>query len=491
MRRFTVLAMMLCLLWSIANGQRVSLDSCRSMAVRNNKTLRIAEQGILEAGYLKRAAQAAYLPGIDFAGSYFHNQHKTELLSADAMLPTKRFNPLTMQYEWNVLTDPVSGQAIRDPQTGSAIPNEVAVIPKDAMSFDTRNVFAGAFTLTQPVFMGGQIRAMNQITKYAEQLARTARNSAVQDVVFAVDEAYWMVVSLAEKKRLAEAFVNLVDTFRHDVDAMLKQGVATRSDLLTVDVKLNEARILLTKASNGLTLSRMALAQLCGCPVDSRMELADEGMEPDEGVPVEVGYADANMADVYASRQDLMSVRHAISMFESKEKLALGDMLPKLAIVGAYSFSNPNLNHGFEKKFGGGFNIGATLVVPLWHWGGNYNKYKAAKVQTNMQRLLLEDLEEKVNLQVQQARFSYDEAYKTYDMTRLNRKKADENLRQARLAYREGVGTTAEVIAAQTAWVQAHSEQIDANIGIRLCGVYLSKVLGRMSLPAGALISDN
>ena len=86
-----------------------------------------------------------------------------------------------------------------------------------------------------------------------------------------------------------------------------------------------------------------------------------------------------------------------------------------------------------------------------------------------------------MQLQVSLARFSYDEAFKTYDMTRKNMEKADENLRQAELAFHEGVLTADDVIAAQTAWIQAHSEKIDAEIGIRLCEVYLSKVLGNLN----------
>ncbi len=99
-----------------------------------------------------------------------------------------------------------------------------------------------------------------------------ARNTVVQNVIYTVDEAYWLVVSLKSKQLLAASFVNLVDTLLHyDVEAMLDAGVATRSDLLTVDVKLNEAKIMLTKVENGLTLSRMALAQICGQPVSAAM----------------------------------------------------------------------------------------------------------------------------------------------------------------------------------------------------------------------------
>ncbi len=460
-----------------AYAQTYTLDSCRNLAIHNNKTIRLAEEGIKGAGYERKAAKAAYLPGIDFAGTYMYNQKVISLLGEDAKLPTMSFDPSSQTFKYNILTDP-NGTPIKDPSTGGYIPTEVAVIPKEAMSYDVHNVFAGAFTLTQPIYMGGTIRALNEITKYAEKAAVAARNSVVQDVIYGVDQAYWTVVSLKSKKKLAESFVTLVDTLRYNVNAMLEAGVATRSDLLTVDVKLNEARIMLTKVDNGLTLARMALAQVCGLPVQSEMHLADEDYKSNPATGASLNY---NINDVFARRQDLEAIRQGISVLKNREKIALGTMLPKVALVGAYSFSNPNVVNGFSKSFAGGFSVGATVAIPIWHWGGKYNHYRATKSATNAQRLLLEDLEEKVELQVNQAKFSYQEAFKTYDMTVANMKSAEENLRSAQLGYKEGVLTTDDVIAAQTAWLQANSEKIDAEIGIHLCDVYLSKVLGNLN----------
>lgn len=455
-----------------------SLDSCRRMAVGNNKAIRIADETVKAAGYDRKAAKAAYLPGIDFEGMYMFNQHKTSLLSEDAMLPTKSFNAGTGSFDWNILTDPM-GNPIMNPDGGGYIPTEVAVIPKDALTFDTRNVFAGAVTLTQPVFMGGQIKALNDIAKYAESTAVAARNQAVQNVIYTVDEAYWLVVSLRAKRELAQSFLNLVDTLHYNVEAMLEEGVATRSDLLTVDVRLNEARIMLTKVENGLTLSRMALAQICGLPVDADMRLTDEENSAPLGDRAPEYTYDMN--DVYARRQDLDAVRKGINLLEGRERLTLGNMLPKVGIIGSYAFSSPNLVDGFSRHLRGGFHVGAAVTIPIWHWGGNYNHYKAAKTATNAQRLLLEDLEEKVSLQVSQARFKFQEAFKTYDMALSNMRSAEENLRNAQLGYREGMLTANDVILAQTGWLQAHSEKIDAQIGVRLCEVYLSKVLGTLT----------
>lgn len=469
-------ALAVALLTGSAAQASVSLDSCRNMALRNNKTIKMVEEGIRGAGYERKAAFAAYLPGIDFTGGYMYNQHQIELLGADAKLPTMSFDPATQSFRWNILTTP-DGVPVKDPATGSNIPTEVAVIPKEAMQYDTHNVVAGAFTLTQPIFMGGMIKAMNDITKYAESAALAMKNSAVQDVIFGVDQAYWLVVSLREKQKLADSFVNLIDSLNYNVKALLEEGMATRSDLLTVEVKLNEARIAQTKVNNGVTLARMALAQVCGLPVNSDLHLVDE-----ENVNIAASPMPhlESMEDVYAKRADLEVLRQGINVLKGREKLAMASMLPKIAAIGMYSFSNPNVNHGFEKRFGGGFSVGATLTIPIWHWGGNYNHYRASKATTNAQRLLLQDMEEKVSLQVSQAKFSFDEAIKTYEMTLSNMEKAEENLRSAQLGYREGVVTTDDIIAAQTAWLQANSEKIDAEIGIRLCDVYLSKVLGTL-----------
>ena len=433
----------------------------------------MTRENLKGAGQLKEAARAAYLPGIDFTGTYFYNQRIINLLAEDAKLPTMSFDPSSMSYQYNIVKGP-DGKPVVNPETGGYIPSEIAVIPKEALSYDIHNVFAGAFTLTQPIYMGGQIRALNQIAGFGEKIAAAMSNNVAQEIIFNVDEAYWRVVSLKEKKLLAQSFVNLTDSLCRNVELMLEEGVATKSDLLSVQVRVNEANIALTKVSNGLVLSRMALAQICGLNPDADMQLEDEEYKPSQSYDNQT----YNLEQVFSRRQDLEIVRQSINLLKSKESLSLSEMLPKIALIGAYSFSNPNVNNGFSRTFGGGFSVGATLQVPIWHWGGDYKRYKAAKSNTAAQRLLLEDLEEKVSLQVNQAQYSLEEAKKTYKMASLNLEKADENLNQAQLGFKEGVLTTSDVLAAQTAWLSANSEKLDAEIGLRLANTYLSKVLG-------------
>ena len=463
-----------------AQTQSVTLDSCRNMALTNNKQLRIRSEAVRMAGYQKKEAFAAYLPALDFTGGYMYNQKEISIFDKDQLLPTKTFDPATQSYQFNLVKNPATGEPIKGPN-GQYIPETVALIPKEAMTYDIHNVFFGAVTLTQPIFMGGKIVAMNRLTHYAEEMARAAHNAEAENVIYAVDAAYWQVVSLKAKQKLATSYVALLDTLHSNVEAMVREGVATRSDLLTVDVKLNQAQVDLTKVDNGLVLSRMALAQVCGLPVNTQLTLADEDIDFVKcDTPAPQSY---DLNDVYARRQDLRALEMGIEALKQKERVALSDMLPKLALVGSYSFSNPNMFNGFSKRFDGAFSVGAMLTIPIWHWGGNYNKYRAAKSQTIMARMELDNAKDLINLQVSQSAFKAQEAVKTYNTTLANLSKANENLRQANLGFREGVMTTDNVMEAQTAWLKANSETIDALIDVHLSDVYLSKVLGTLPYP--------
>ncbi len=461
----------------VSTAETYSLDSCRAMALSNNKELMVKAERVRQAGYQRKQAFAAYLPALDFAGGYTYNQKKLSLFDSDQLLPTKSFNLATQSYEFNVVTNPITHQPVTTPD-GTPIPSEVALIPKEAMEFDIHNVFFGAVTLTQPIYMGGKIVAMNRLAKIQEEANRMLQENESQNVIYAVDAAYWTVVSLNAKHRLAKSYVNLLDTLDRNVKLMLDQGVATRSDLLSVDVRLNEANVDLLKVENGLSLSRMALAQICGLPVHSDINVADEGVA--QAIPSAEIATRYNMEEVYSRRPDLRALEMASEATVQQKRVALSEMLPNIALIGSYSFTNPNMFDGFKNRFGGAFSVGVMVKIPLWHWGGNYNGYRAARSAETISKIQVADAREKIDLQVSQAAYKAQEAVKTYLATESNLAKAQENLRTATLGFREGVITTDDVMAAQTAWLKAHSENIDAMIDVKLCDVYLSKVLGTL-----------
>lgn len=454
----------------------VSLDSCRAMALRNNKQMLINVTRIEGAEYQREVARAAYFPSIDFVGGYTYNQKELSIFDSDQMLPVKTFNPATGSYEFAIAKNPITGEPITSPD-GRPVPQEVALIPKEAMTYNTHNLFFGALTLTQPVYMGGKIKALNRITEYSTQMAEMQHQRDAEDIIYNVDVAYWQVVSLDAKERLAESYVSLLDTLSRNVKAMWREGVATRSDTLMVRVKLNQAQVDLSKVKDMLSLSRMALAQLCGLPIDSPLRLVDENRQDIlSATPLlPQGY---DLQQVYDRRNDMRQLELGAKVAQQQSKIEFASMLPNVALIGAYTFSNPNMFNGFKRNFDGNFSVGVMVTVPLWHSGGNYYKYKAAQTNETIMQLNIADAKDKIALQVRQASFKAQEAVKTYKMTLENLASAKENLRQAQIGFREGVMTIDNVMEAQTAWLKANSECLDAQIEVQLCNTYLLKVLG-------------
>lgn len=454
----------------------VSLDSCRAMALRNNKQMLINATRIEGAEYQREVARAAYFPSIDFVGGYTYNQKELSIFDSDQMLPVKTFNPATGSYEFAIAKNPITGEPITSPD-GRPVPQEVALIPKEAMTYNTHNLFFGALTLTQPVYMGGKIKALNRITEYSTQMAEMQHQRDAEDIIYNVDVAYWQVVSLDAKERLAESYVSLLDTLSRNVKAMWREGVATRSDTLMVRVKLNQAQVDLSKVKDMLSLSRMALAQLCGLPIDSPLRLVDENRQ-DILSATTLSPQGYDLQQVYDRRNDMRQLELGAKIAQQQSKIEFASMLPNVALIGAYTFSNPNMFNGFKRNFDGNFSVGVMMTIPLWHSGGNYYKYKAAQTNETIMQLNIADAKDKIALQVRQASFKAQEAVKTYKMTLENLASAKENLRQAQIGFREGVMTIDNVMEAQTAWLKANSECLDAQIEVQLCNTYLLKVLG-------------
>lgn len=486
-------------------AQRIlSLDSCRQMALRNNKQLGISKLKQDVAANLRKSARTKYLPHISAVGTYQHTTRAISLLNDQqkAALPNlgtdiaKGMEPTVaglgtsfaqMGAAFAQLGIPAQNvaemlgglhQTMTEGMTGlQTMLNAEGQKIVEALNTDTRNVWAGSILLTQPIFMGGSIIAMNKMADLAEDMAENSREARRQATLYKIDQTYWQVVSLCHKKKLAESYLELVKKLNADVHKMIDEGVATKSDGLSVEVKVNEAEMAVTKVNDGLVLSRMLLNQVIGLPLDEQVSLADEQAE---AIAVVELTPELNVAAAVENRPELKMLQNSVDIAKQTTNVLRAGNLPQVALTGGYSVSNPNVFNGFQKSFAGFWNVGVLVRVPLWNWGDVMYKVRASKGAASIAKLELAEAREMIELQVNQNTFKVGEANKKLAMARANIQRADENLRTANLGFREGVITPTTVMEAQTAWLQAQSQKIDAEIDVKLSQVDLQKALGTL-----------
>ena len=455
----TILLLTFVVTVSCMHAQRMlTLEECRNLAIQNNKELQISGEKIKMADNEKKAAFTKYFPQLSANGAYMWNQKDINLLDMGA-LSSSLSSSLGGLAQLPMIQHLMSGV-------------------NDMQHLDVQNIWVGNVSLVQPVFMGGKIVNYNQITKFAKQLAESMNNLQLQDLIYKTDETYWQVISLVNKKKLADAYVDLLRKMDSDVTAMIYEGVATEADGLSVKVKLNEAEMAQTKVENGLALTRMLLAQICGLSVEEDLSLADEKLD---NFPVETTQASADLNEAFMNRNELRSLDLTTKIYKRKERIALAEMLPNVALAANYFVTNPNVFNGFKNDFAGMFNVGVMVKVPLsgW-WEGTYRR-NSAKAETRIKTLEWQDAREKIELQVNQSVYKVNEAGKKLIASSRNMENAEENLRRANFGFEEGVIPALNLMEAQTAWVSARSSLIDAQIEVKLTEVYLSKALGKLS----------
>ena len=431
-----------------ARAQRVlTLDSCRSLAKEHSRTLQQKDEEIKAAHAKKQQVMTNFFPQVAARGVYLHMQKELHLIDWDKPLGHLNF----------------------------LIPERL----RHLGTVDLRNLWVGNVTAIQPLFLGGKIISGYQMASLAERLQGELRQTAETEVETKLDETYWQVVSLRSKERLLNQLVRLLEQTVKDVDASIDAGVATKADGLSVRTKLSEAEVKRSQVVNGLELSRMLLADLCGLSEDEPFTLAEEGhlqelLLSTQTAPIA---RDEDTEAAIERRSEIRSLRLVDSIYSKRVNMESASLFPKLYGVASYSTTNPNSFQGQKKEFAGQYYLGLMLEVPISDLFSGTFKRRQAKAEHRVKQLELAEARSKINLQIKQALRTADDARRAYTTALSAVKMAEENMRYAKAGYDEGVIPLLNYTMAQTAWMSAQDSLIDAQIRVLLTESKLKKIL--------------
>jgi outer membrane protein TolC len=302
-----------------------------------------------------------------------------------------------------------------------------------------------------------------------------AENIELQQMntVAEADNAYWTYISVNEKVKLArqavEMLTEIVETARNSYEV----GMVGRNDLLKAEVELNNVKLDLQKALNGLEISRMNLCRVTGLPFSTPVVATDTVIDVQEPVTLQPAGETVDL------RPEFRLLQGNIALQEQKIRLARAEFLPTAGIQAGYShiagiefsdkeFSNTSLN------------VLASVKIPLFHWGRGIKKISAAKIDKEISELELEKNRQLLELETEQALLNLELGWERVQMAKTALEQAEENLRVARDNYETGMETISEFLRAQTQWQQAYSELIDSKTDFKIKETVWLKATGRL-----------
>lgn len=451
--------------------QRLSLEECREMALRNNKSAAIAERKEEKIAYESKSYFANFFPKISLSGLYLFSNTEMNKTVKGNYLPTYVPDPATGQLTPNVVTMPDGNPLIG--ADGNPVFKEYAYFPDMALSLRLNGLYTAGIQAEQPLYTGGKIRTAYKMSLIGKDIARLNRSLTRAEIIVQTDEAYWTHLKTLELKKVALAFQAVATELLHNVQNAYETGMKPGNDVLKVQVQVNRAALQLQQADNAIRLSRMNLCQVLGLPLKSDITVSETIDENDNA-----GGVSTVAASGYTARPEYAILEKQIELENRQIELVRSEFLPNISLLANYGYTHGLDFNGAPLFDRTSFVALLSVKIPVFHWGEGLNKVRAAKAGKQIMQLQRDDLNEKMNLEVMQTLNECSESELEVALTLRSLEQAEENMKTSRDRYETGMETLANYLEAQTLWRQAWMEMIDAKIDRRLNETYYLRAAG-------------
>lgn len=449
----------------------LNLQKCREMAVENSKKMQVAAEQQKKAGYDWKSYRANFLPKISGSGLYAYMHKKMNYKIDGGYLPVYQSSDVGQAIPLNSIQLGPDGKPVMGAD-GLPLFKQYAFLPDIELALGLRNVYSVGVMLEQPVYMGGKVRSAFKMASIGKEMAELNVHSSRAQVLTESDEAYWQYVRVKEQLKSAEKYLEVVSELVKNVTDAIETGMASQNDLLKAQVKQNEAELLVSKANNGVALSRMNLCRVIGVDLYSQVDVNDS-------LCAESTLNLLDMENDITARPEYNLLEKQVELKSKEVALTRADFLPQLGVSASYAYGDGISLNG-ESDGVASFAAVASLKIPIYHWGEGRNKVKAVKAEQEMARLQQEELSQMMQLEVAKTRFNVEDAAARVKMTEKSLSQAEENLQVSRNRYEVGMETITNYMEAQAQWQKAWSDAIDARAELRLSETYYLKATGKL-----------
>ncbi len=432
----------------------LSLDSCRNLALKNHYIIANARLTEQKARYEYRAIQANRLPNISGYGDALFTDKALEFNFGGAYLPTYVPDPATGNLIPNLLLDP-NGQMITGPD-GNPVFKQYAMIPPMKLDFKLNGSYAVGLKAVQPLFTGFKITNASKMANLGRKMASDNVELSTSNVKLQVEEAYWQLVKVVQLGKVAQQYLETVQAVEKQVRDALSAGFTMNTDLLKVQVKVNEAQLMLSKAKNGQILAAMNLCNVTGLPLTTMVV-------PDTADQKEDYLSETLISEsTIANRPEYRILDRQIEMKRSQVKLTKSDFMPRVGIAATYGYMDGLKVQNEKLLESTNTTLIAQVTIPIFHWGEGYNKTASAKADLKIAENERENLHQLMELEQQQYRLMQNDAIYRIQLTTKSLEQAEENMKVSKDRFELGLETIASLLEAQTQWQKASADRIEA-----------------------------
>jgi outer membrane protein TolC len=385
----------------------LGLNEAIDLSIQNSKQLKNSQAKIDEATAALKEAVEKKLPDAKISGSYLR------LNSANFDLKTK--------------DNSGGGTTNESPKVNQAV--------------------YGLLNVTLPIYSGGRIRYGIESSRFLEQAARLDAEDDKDEVIQNTIEAFANLFKAKTAVRLVKENLTQSKQREKDLGNMETNGLLARNDFLKAQLQSSNVELNLLDAENNLQLANINMDLMLGLPTTTELVLDTTGIERKNDSRVLDDYLNAALS----SRKDMTAIDLRKKAAESGLKSVKSELYPSLALTGGYVAADVphvfSVTNAMDIGIGVSYNIGS-----LWK-----NKAKVQQADAKVKQLAISEsiLDDNIRLQVNKNYLALLSSRKKIDVYAKAVEQAQENYRITKNKFDNSLATTADLIDADIAQLQA------------------------------------
>jgi outer membrane protein TolC len=337
--------------------------------------------------------------------------------------------------------------------------------------------------LQQPLFTGFRLSNSAKAAEYQAQAGILQRDMDDADLVLGVTSAYWSLYQALQMQKYVDENVVRLESYQADTERLLKAGLATRNDLLKVQVQLATARVTQIDARNDVQLAQLNLNNVIGQPLETTVIPSSD---PQALMDTDTPEQGSRMSDLTSRAWEQRKDLHAVSLLAEAARAgvnaARGAYWPQIDLLAAYNYNQPNSRYQpITNAFYSNWEIGVQLQMDVWNWGRTARQTEQAEAVVSQNEQQLAQLKDNITLEVRRASLTLGRSREKLGVARLAVDQAEENRRMTTDRYRNGIATSSDLLDAEVALLQSKTNFTGAVVEYALAKARLERAIGGAS----------
>ncbi|AEE14754.1 outer membrane efflux protein [Thermodesulfobium narugense DSM 14796] len=418
-----------------------------------------------------------FLPPLQVQAAYAADSNETNVLTLEDALKIAKENNKTLQAQYYQMQSAketyIQALGYRLPNiTGSLSYERIRAMSTNNASYGSKDNFSYSLDANQLLYDFGATNSYIQSAYHSYKQSEKQYLDTLRQIEYQVKQSYLNVLSAEQLYDTAKEGLDLANLILKYTQSEFDVGLVARSDVLSAEVEVQNAKISLLNAKNQINVSLANLANVLGYDPRKSFTISKTAYEtPPKAIAS--NFADQIFSIAIKNRPDIAAAIEGIDAARYTLKNLKSSLYPKINLVGDYSRSDTKFPPENYSWF-----YGITATITFYNGGQNLSKIRQEQDILNSLIKTKDNLEDSIKLAVWTDILNLNNAYSTFELSDAAVKSALENLRVNEAQYREGLNSIIDLTTARNNYISAKNQRIINEYNYYLSLAALERDLG-------------